>query len=298
MLAQMEARLYVLPGSHPCAVAEAALKCKSVAYKRVDLLPLSQRFIGPLTYGGGTVPGMRIDGERIVGSRAILRRLDELVPDPALYPAELERRKQVLEAEAWGDETLQSVPRRIVDALFVRKPSAMLDYAGDAKMPLPRWLQRASTPAVARLMAIGNRATDKNVQADLLALPGYLDKIDAWITEGLLGGAQPNAADLQIGSSIRLLESFGDVAPLLAGRPAERLARYFPPLVGSVEAGLLPPEWIPAPAPTPGAPDSAPGAPESAAGASESAAGAPEFAAGAPESDPGASESASTTPVE
>ena len=262
MLARMVAKLYVLPASHPCDVVAAAMKLKGIEYERVDLLPMTQRAIGPLRYGGTTVPGLRINGERLVGSRAILRRLDALVPDPALYPAELERRKPVLEAEAWGDETLQSIPRRIVDAIFIRKPRAMENYAGDARLPLPLWLLRPAAPAVARLMAAVNHASDERVQADLVALPGHLDRIDAWIAEGLLGGSQPNAADLQIGSSVRLLESLGDVAPLIAGRAAARLSRYFPPLAGGVEAGLLPPEWIPAPAGSGAAPDPA-GAPDS-----------------------------------
>ena len=50
-------KLYVLPGSHPCAAVEAALGLKSIDYERVDLLPLSQLLIGPLRYGGSTVPG-------------------------------------------------------------------------------------------------------------------------------------------------------------------------------------------------------------------------------------------------
>jgi glutathione S-transferase len=257
----MQPTLYVIPASHPCAVVEAALRLKGIDYTRVVLLPLTQKLVGRLRYGAGTVPGLRLDGERIAGSTAILRRLDELVPDPALYPAELERRKQVVQAEAWGHDTLQAVPRRIVDALFLRKPAAMLSYAGDAKLPLPLWLQRPSTPVVARLMAITNKASEENVRADLQALPGYIDKIDAWITEGVLGGAQPNAADLQIGSSVRLLVSFGDVASLLAGRPAARLARYFPPLVGSVEPGLLPSDWVPAPAASRPDPEATPAAP-------------------------------------
>jgi glutathione S-transferase len=246
----MNAKLYVLPGSHPCAAVEAALKLKSIAYDRVDLLPLSQMLIGPLRYGGGTVPGMRIDGERLLGSRTIMRRLDELVPEPALLPpAQDPAYAKLLEAERWGDEVFQGVPRRILDVAFLRRPAAMESYVGDAKLPLPVALMRPALPLTARLMAGKNKARDETARADLAALPGQLDRIDGWIAEGLLGGEQANAADLQIGSTIRLLMSVGDVRPSISQRPAARLTRYFPPMVGEIEAGLLPAEWLPAPAP-------------------------------------------------
>jgi glutathione S-transferase len=243
-------RLYVLPGSHPCAAVEAALKLKSIAYERTDLLPMSQLLVGPLRYGGTTVPGLRIDGERLVGSRAIMRRLDELAPEPPLLPPPGDPAyARVLEAERWGDEVLQSVPRRILDVGFLRRPSAMESYAGDARLPLPRSLMRPALPLTARMMALKNRASDDAARADLAALPSQLDRIDAWVAEGLLGGELPNAADLQIGSTIRLLMSMADVRPLIESRPSARLARYFPPLSGEIPAGVLPGEWLPAPAP-------------------------------------------------
>jgi len=243
----MTTKLYVLPGSHPCAAVEAALALKSIPYQRVDLLPMSQILIGPLRYGGTTVPGMRLDGERIVGSRPIMRRLDTLVAEPALLPAPSDpTRAKVLEAERWGDEVLQSVPRRILDVSFLRRPDAMESYAGDAKLPLPRPLMRPALPLTAKLMAVRNHARDDSARADFAALPGQLDRVDAWIAEGLLGGERPNAADLQIGSTIRLLMSIGDVRPLIEGRPAARLTRYFPPLAGAIEPGVLPAEWVPA----------------------------------------------------
>ena len=241
------ATLYVLPGSHPCAAVEVALALKAVPYRRVDLLPMTQLLVGPIRYGGTTVPGIRIGGERIVGSRAIMRRLDELHPDPPLLPAPGDRaRAQVLEAERWGDEVLQAVPRRVIDAAFLRRPGAMESYAGDSKLPLPRSLLRPALPLTARAMAFKNKARDDSARADLAALPRQLEQIDAWIAEGLLGGERPNAADLQIGSTIRLLMSIGDVRPLIEGRAAARLVRYFPPMVGDVPAGLLPGEWQPA----------------------------------------------------
>lgn len=240
------AKLYVLPGSHPCAVVEVALRMKSIPFERVDLLPLSQLLIGPLRYGGSTVPGLRLDGERLVGSRAILRRLDELVPEPALLPAPgTPSYAQVLDAERWGDEVLQSVPRRVIYLAFLSRPEAMLTYLGDAKLPLPIGLMRPALPLTARLAAMKNKAREDAVRADLAALPSQLERIDGWIADGLLGGEQPNAADLQIGSTIRLLLTIADVRPLIAEHAAAQLTRYFPPIVGEAPAGAIPRELLP-----------------------------------------------------
>jgi glutathione S-transferase len=241
-------KLYVLPGSHPCAAVEAAFELKGLPFERVYLLPLAPIMVGPLRYGGTTVPGLRVDGERIVGSRAIMRKLDQLAPEPPLLPPPGDTRyAPVLEAERWGDEVLQSSPRRIIDVAFLRQPQAMESYIGDAKLPMPRPLIRPAMPLTARLMAIRNKATDATAVADIAALSGQFDRIDRWIEEGVLGGERPNAADLQIGSTIRLMGSFADLRPLIDGRPAARLVDYFPPIVGEIPAGTLPAEWIPAP---------------------------------------------------
>jgi glutathione S-transferase len=239
-------RLFVLPGSHPCAAVEVALRRKGLPFQQVNLLPMVQVGLGPLLYGGTTVPGMRLDGERLVGSRTIMRRLDALAPEPPLLPADPAEREGVLEAERWGDEVFQSVPRRILDAAFLRDPTTMESFVGDARLPLPRAMLRPALPLTAKLMARRNHAEDDLVRADLAALSGHLEKVDAWIAEGLLGGDEPNAADLQIGSTIRLLETLGDVRPLIEGHPAAALTRYFPPMVGDIPAGTLSAEWLPA----------------------------------------------------
>jgi hypothetical protein len=41
--------------------------------------------------------------------------------------------------------------------------------------------------------------------------------------------------------------SIGDVRPLIEGRPAAQLTRYFPPLIGQIEPAVLPAEWLPEP---------------------------------------------------
>jgi glutathione S-transferase len=240
-------KLYVLPGSHPCAAVEAALKLKAIDYDRVDLLPSSEQLIGPLRYGGRTVPGMRLDGERLVGSRTIMRRLDELVPEPPLVPeVGSPPHDKVLEAERWGDEVFQRVPRCVIDVAFLRRPTAMLSYAGDAKLPLPVGLMRPAVGLTARLMARKNKASDDEARVNVAALPSQIERIDSWIAEGLIGGAQPNAADLQIGSTIRLLLTIADLRPLFEGHRSVELTRYFPAMVGEVQPGVLPVEWLPA----------------------------------------------------
>jgi glutathione S-transferase len=250
MLGRMTVKLYVLPASHPCVAVEAALRLKSMAFDRVDLLPMTQLLVGPARYRGTTVPGIRIGGERLVGSRTIMRRLDELTPEPSLLPApEDPVRAQVLEIERWGDEDLQGVPRDILPRAFVRKPAVMESFVGDdVKLPLPRAILRPSLPLTARLMTLRSKTSDQAARASIAALPNQLDRIDAWIADGLLGGEHPNAADLQVGSTIRLLSAIADVRPLIDGRPAAALTRYFPPMVGEVPAGTLPAEWQPAPA--------------------------------------------------
>jgi len=242
----MKIKLYASPGSHPCAAVEAALRLKGLDYKRVDLIPLSQIALGPLLYGGTTVPGMRLAGERLAGSRTIMRRLDAIAPEPALLPplSDAVARARVLEAERWGDEVLQSVPRRIIDACFLRSPKAMEGYATGAKLPLPVSAMRPAMGVTARLMARRNHALDEIVQADLAALPAQLDHIDAWIADGVIGGETPNAADLQIGSSIRLLATIADLRPLIDGRPSGGLMRWWEPQAGEVPAGTLPAEWL------------------------------------------------------
>jgi glutathione S-transferase len=240
----MPDKLYVIPASHPCVAVETALRLKGIAYERVDFLPVMHRLQGKLVYGARTVPGMKLRGERLSGSRTIMRRLDELEPEPRLYPADAAEREQVEAAETWGDGVLQPLARRLTWATLKRSPKSMESYSEGANLPVPTPLARPSYPLVARMSARLNHESDASSRADLAAVPDHLDRIDAWIAEGLLGGDAPNAADLQIGASLGLLMSLGDVRPLVEGRPAAGLVSYFQPVPGATPAGVLPADWL------------------------------------------------------
>ena len=81
----MNVRLYVVNASHPCATVESALQRKGIAYKVTELPPPMHMALMRMRFGRRRrSPAITIDGEKISGSRAIMRRLDELVPEPAL----------------------------------------------------------------------------------------------------------------------------------------------------------------------------------------------------------------------
>ncbi|MEA2270505.1 MAG: glutathione S-transferase [Solirubrobacteraceae bacterium] len=256
--------LYVVHGSHPCAAVERALELKGLAYRRVELPPPLHAPIQKLRFGTRTVPGMRLpDGEKVVGSSAILRRLDDLAPEPPLFPPDGEARALVQRAEEWGEEVYQPIARRLLWAALRRAPDALPSYAHGSRLPLPAAAIRAMAPAVTRVEATMNRAVEGAVRADLRALPRHLDRIDGWLDRGVIGTSPPNAADLQIAAGVtgtsppnaadlqiaatsRLLLTVGDVAPFLAGRPVEAHAHtVFPaPQPGSTPRGVFPPDWL------------------------------------------------------
>ncbi len=242
--------LYVVHSSHPCETVKRALELKGIPHRTVELLVPLHAPLQRLRFASRTVPGLKLDGaEKISGSRAILRRLDELVADPPLLPAAGDARDAVLDAERWGDEVLQAAARRLVWGALRQRPDAIASYQAASRLPrLPGPVVRLVAPSVIAIERRMNRAADAALRADLRALPAHLDRVDGWILDGVLGGArEPNAADLQIAPSVRLLATVGDVRPLLAGRPSEALAMaLFEDFPGDVPAGAYPADWLPA----------------------------------------------------
>jgi glutathione S-transferase len=236
----MTLRLYVVPASHPCAAVESALRMKGFEYKVTELPPGVHAAHQRLRFGKRTVPSLRADGEKLSGSREIMQWLEARRPEPALWPSEPEARAKVEEAEAWGDEVLQSVARRLIWFSLRKRPDAMPSFMADSKLPVPAWAARLSGPLTSVVEGRLNGVSSVAVRADLQALPSHLQRISGWIDEGVVGGESPNAADLQIGSSLALLRTIGDVAPLLDGSPAGALARrWFPDYPGSIPPGTL-----------------------------------------------------------
>jgi glutathione S-transferase len=241
----MPAKLYALSLSHPSLAARAMLEHKGIEHEVVDLIPgMHPLQLRARRFPGHTVPALVVDGRRVQGSREISRFLDELQPDPPLFPREPEARRRVEEAERWGEEVLQSVPRRIFRWAAANDYESRRWLAVDiAKMPGGALIARPSLQAKAFARAVD--ADDAAVQADVAALlPVHLAEVERLRAEGVIGGAERNAADFQIASSVRSLAKLGDLEPYLADHPAVRWAAAVVPAQPGPTPRALPREWL------------------------------------------------------
>jgi glutathione S-transferase len=249
--------LYVIPGSHACRSAMLMLAHKRERYRRVDIVtlmhPVVVRLLGfdangeTRTAGGrrplalriadqlGTVPALAAGSNRISTNHEIARYLDEVRPERPLLPADPDHRTAVEAAERWANETLQMEARRIPGAATIRDPRGYARSSGDGR--LGHLLFRSE---LARRMLIpgilgGTFATSGNPERDpIVELPALLNRIDAWIAEGVLNGEELNVADFMVAPSLALILYRADARPLFKGRPALDLVdRLLPEPVGA-----------------------------------------------------------------
>lgn len=236
-------KLYVIPGSHACRSAMLMLEHKQVPYRRVDIVtllhPLVARMHGfdsggqrrdaggrrtlGLRFGDrlGTVPALAADDLRISTNHRIARFLDERHPEPPLLPADPEHRAAVEEAERWANETLQMSARRILGAAVVRDPVSFSRLSGDGRLGYLLY-KRALTRRVVvpRILHEVFAARPEKERDPVDELPAMLDRIDAWIAAGIIGGTRLNAADFMIAPSLALILYRPEVMPMFEGRPA------------------------------------------------------------------------------
>jgi glutathione S-transferase len=237
-----DVKLYVILGSHACRTGMLLLEHKGIDYQRVELPtgvhPFALRAVGfarnrePVRdLGGerpqmlatadrnGTVPSLCIDGQRVKTNRAIARFLDELQPEPPLFPADPELRAAVEEAERWGDEELQMVARRLTLAAAMHGPDALANRGDDGRLgPLlfhHTAVRRAGVEFIRRFVFDATADVEGRLTAQL---PAMLDRIDAWIADGVLNGEQLNAADYMIAPSLALLSYVVALRPELESR--------------------------------------------------------------------------------
>jgi glutathione S-transferase len=215
--ARRAAVLYAIPGSHAVRTGELMLEHKGIEFRRVNFPPGPHRVLVRL-YGfpGDRVPAVKFeDGRRAQGTRELPRVLDELQPEPRLVPDD----PRALEAERWADDVLQQWARRMVASTGSRSPDALADRGAGGRLgPLLTPYERPRR-VVARMVLVAFRVTNEQQRDDRERTGEILDRVDAWVAEGVLNGEHLHSADFAVASSLALVEYILALQPELRRRP-------------------------------------------------------------------------------
>jgi glutathione S-transferase len=235
----MKAQLIGVPGSHPCISAELMLRHKGVEFTRLDLPNMSHKAILPLMrYRGSTVPVMKIEGKRVSGTMKIARALETLVPAPPMLDPALEG------DEAWADSVLQDGVRQLARYGIGRDKEAMATFLDGPLLGIPEGAVRTTLPALRPVVSLQMRTSEATAKSCLEALPGQLDRVDALLAEGVIGGEQPNVVDFQVAPSARLMLCFDQLRERVDARPAGAHARRLVPEYPGRFRDVFPPDWL------------------------------------------------------
>jgi glutathione S-transferase len=225
------------------AVARA-LDIKAVPYEVVELPPPLHAALQRVRFGTRTVPAIVLEsGEKLSGSRTIMRRLEELAPRrrcsrPTRARARRSRR------EAWGDEVWQQIARRLCGrATPSPGAQAMLSYQDGSRLPgCRRPAVRALAPGRHRRRAPPQRADEGRRARRPARACRAISTASTLDASGVLGGEAGQRRRLQIAATSRLMLTIGGRGAVLraAGPPRRTRVRLFPGVGGVDAAGRLP----------------------------------------------------------
>ena len=244
--ARMDAKLYVIPGSHPSRTVMRMLELKGIAYKRVDLMPvISQGVLRAMRLSRGHDPGAE---DRRPKDHRLARDREGARPRPA-RAAPVPRRSRGAgggrAGRGLGRDDAADAARRILWNALKRDRAPLASFSEGAKLGHPdrprgaRPRRRSSLPRCGstRPPTTGSAPTSPRC-------PGMLDQIDDWIAEGVLGGEQLNAADLQIGDQPAAGDDAPGPAPGDRGPPGGRAGDARGAGVPGRAPPVLPPAWL------------------------------------------------------
>jgi glutathione S-transferase len=123
--------LWQIQVSHYSEKARWALDYKGIDHRRRTPLPGTHIPIALWLTRGETMtfPVLQLDGRAIGDSTAIVAALEELRPDPPLYPADPSERARALDLEDFFDEQLGPYARLLVFHELIGDPEAFAELA-------------------------------------------------------------------------------------------------------------------------------------------------------------------------
>jgi glutathione S-transferase len=189
--------LWHFPVSHFNEKVRWALDYKKIPHRRRALGPNYLLHTWWAT-GQGKLPVLILDGEAVADSTRIIARLEQLRPDPPLYPSEPSARAQALALEDFFDEGLGPAIRTvIVGELFARDPDAALVMLTNGMGEGPRRAVRALSPGFRTFYKFRHGITATTVEAGHATVRAAFDRIEGEIQpSGYLVGEHFSVADL------------------------------------------------------------------------------------------------------
>jgi len=184
-----------------------ALDLKRVAHTRRSLLPGPHALaLLPRTRQTET-PVLRLDGQWIVGSAAIVAALDRRYPDPPLRPASPAEQAEAREVEALFDDRLVPRMRRAALATLMTDPPYMCGLFGMAYSALALAVYRATFPVAQLVIRAKNGVTGQAAIEDgEAACREALEFVAARsAATGYLVGARFSSADLAAAAGLAMV---------------------------------------------------------------------------------------------
>src|SRR4051812_23664525 len=121
----------------------------------------------------------------------------------------------------------------------------MASFLTGPVMKIPAHAMRTALPVIKPAVLLQMRTAEETARSCLEALPAQLDRVDALLAEGVIGGERPNVADFQVAPSVRLMLCFDQFRAHLDARPAGRHARKLVPDFPGRFRGVFPARWLP-----------------------------------------------------
>jgi glutathione S-transferase len=224
--------LWHIPVSHFSEKVRWALAYKAIEHKR-HVAPggTHPAVARALTRGQcSTFPVLRIDGRNVGDSTAIIAALEELQPDPPLYPADPDERRRALELEEWFDEHLGPQVRLLGWHELVMDPERLESIALNMTPGLRRFPSVAAWATrsfVNMRFKVSSPEAAERAKADVLTA---LDRLEAELRDSdYLVGDRFSVADLTAAALFYPL-ALPPEAPRHIADPPERYERFRAPL--------------------------------------------------------------------
>ena len=230
--------LWHIPVSHYSEKARWALAHKGVEHERRAPLPGAHIAVALwLTRGAQkTFPVLRIDGETVGDSTAIIATLEQRHPDPPLYPADPEARGRALELEEFFDEQLGPQIRLLAwhelrgdrEQMAQLSRSMMSGRLRDFGPAVAAGGRFGSTYVQLRFRVADDEAAAQARTKVLAALDRVETELDASDGDYLVGDAF-SVADLTAASLLYPIVNPPE-GPSIFGPPPPQLEQFFAPL--------------------------------------------------------------------